>query len=66
MICSWNPYVDHLHEQFEDPVVIERGRYRAPTRPGMARMRDDAIAGYRFPSGPAWADAAPPMAAATR
>jgi L-fuconate dehydratase len=27
-------YVDHLHEHFEDPVRVERGRYLAPTAPG--------------------------------
>src|SRR3954471_21690781 len=29
-------YVDHLHEHFVDPVVIERARYRAPLRPGFS------------------------------
>ncbi len=32
----WIEYVDHLHEHFEDPVVIESGRYRAPSRPGFS------------------------------
>lgn len=27
-------FVDHLHEHFVTPVVIERGAYRAPTAPG--------------------------------
>jgi L-fuconate dehydratase len=27
-------YVDHLHEHFVDPVVVERGRYRVPAAPG--------------------------------
>ncbi|SEE86400.1 enolase C-terminal domain-like protein [Ruania alba] len=27
-------YVDHLHEHFLEPVVIENARYRAPQRPG--------------------------------
>jgi L-fuconate dehydratase len=27
-------YVDHLHEHFVTPVVVERGRYLAPTAPG--------------------------------
>jgi L-fuconate dehydratase len=27
-------YVDHLHEHFVTPVVVERGRYVAPTAPG--------------------------------
>jgi L-fuconate dehydratase len=48
-------YVDHLHEHFLDPVVIERGRYRAPTAPGFsAQMRAESIAEYLYPSGPVW------------
>ncbi len=27
-------YVDHLHEHFVTPTVVERGRYRAPSAPG--------------------------------
>ncbi len=50
-------YVDHLHEHFVDPVVIERGRYRAPTVPGFsAQMREESIAEYLYPSGPVWRD----------
>jgi L-fuconate dehydratase len=52
----WIEYVDHLHEHFTDPVVVEGGRYRAPSTPGGgARLRDDSIAEFRFPDGPAWA-----------
>ena len=52
----WIEYVDHLHDHFTDPVVVEGGRYRAPTAPGAgARMLDASIAEYRFPDGPAWA-----------
>ncbi|MFK3980764.1 L-fuconate dehydratase [Micromonospora sp. NPDC050397] len=48
-------YVDHLHEHFEDPVVIVDGAYRAPTAPGFsARMRPESLAEYRYPDGPAW------------
>jgi L-fuconate dehydratase len=51
----WIEYVDHLHEHFADPVVVERGRYRAPTTPGAgARMLDQSIAEFKFPDGPAW------------
>ena len=28
-------FVDHLHEHFVDPVVIRRGHYMPPTRPGL-------------------------------
>ncbi|MCQ8190235.1 fuconate dehydratase [Streptomyces sp. RCU064] len=48
-------YVDHLHEHFADPVVVESGRYRAPTAPGFsARMYPESIAAYRYPDGPEW------------
>lgn len=43
-------YVDHLHEHFLDPCVIERGAYRAPTMPGYSiEMRPETLADYRFP-----------------
>lgn len=29
-------FVDHLHQHFLDPVVIDRGHYRAPTAPGFS------------------------------
>ncbi len=48
-------FVDHLHEHFEDPVVIHKGRYQAPTRPGFSsRMLDSSVAHYSFPHGPEW------------
>ncbi|MCX4552066.1 fuconate dehydratase [Streptomyces sp. NBC_01387] len=48
-------YVDHLHEHFTDPVVIERGRYLAPSAPGFsARMLPASIADHRYPDGPVW------------
>ncbi|MGW2391728.1 enolase C-terminal domain-like protein [Streptomyces lydicamycinicus] len=48
-------YVDHLHDHFSDPVVIDRGRYRAPTAPGFsARMKPGSLAAHRFPDGPVW------------
>jgi len=50
-------FVDHLHEHFVDPVVIERARYRAPTAPGFsAEMTHDAIAAHVYPTGAAWAE----------
>jgi L-fuconate dehydratase len=52
----WIEYVDHLHEHFTDPVVIENGRYRAPTGPGGgARLLDASVVEFGFPDGPAWA-----------
>ena len=49
-------YVDHLHEHFLDPVVIDRGRYRLPTKAGYsAEMAADSLTRYRYPDGAAWA-----------
>jgi len=49
-------YVDHLHEHFVDPVIVENGRYRAPRAPGFsATMRAETLAAYAFPHGPVWA-----------
>jgi L-fuconate dehydratase len=48
-------YVDHLHEHFLDPVVIDHGSYRLPTRAGYsAEMRPESLARYRFPDGAEW------------
>jgi L-fuconate dehydratase len=49
-------YVDHLHEHFENPVVIRRGAYQAPTAPGFsARMKPESRQRFSYPDGPAWA-----------
>ncbi|MET7620743.1 enolase C-terminal domain-like protein [Streptomyces sp. NPDC005408] len=48
-------YVDHLHEHFTDPAVIDSGRYVAPRAPGFsARMLPESIAAHRYPQGPIW------------
>jgi L-fuconate dehydratase len=48
-------YVDHLHEHFVHPVVVESGRYRVPMDAGYSvAMRDDAIERYGFPEGAEW------------
>lgn len=50
-------YVDHLHDHFEDPVVIRRGRYIAPTRPGYSiTIRPASRAAHVFPGGAVWVD----------
>ena len=50
-------YVDHLHEHFEDPVIIDEGSYRAPAVPGSsARMHPESVARHLFPSGEVWAE----------
>jgi L-fuconate dehydratase len=49
-------YVDHLHEHFLTPVVINNGHYAAPTTPGFsAEMYEKSIATYRYPDGVFWA-----------
>jgi L-fuconate dehydratase len=48
-------YVDHLHEHFLDPVVIESGHYVAPTMPGFSsQMLASTLEDYRFPDGRIW------------
>ncbi len=52
-------WVDHLHEHFTDPAVVERGHYLAPTAPGFsARMHDATLRRFRFPDGPEWTETA--------
>ena len=49
-------YVDHLHEHFENPVVVRDGRYLPPEAPGYSvTMRPASLAEFDFPLGPAWA-----------
>ncbi|MER5641411.1 L-fuconate dehydratase [Kitasatospora sp. NPDC002227] len=49
-------YVDHLHQHFATPVVIDHGHYRAPTAPGFsATMHQASIDTYRYPDGEFWA-----------
>lgn len=49
-------YVDHLHEHFVDPCVVEGGRYRLPSAPGYsARMYESSVEEYAFPDGRYWA-----------
>ena len=49
-------FVDHLHEHFEDPVVIRRGRYLAPTQPGYSITIRESVARSRIVSraGQSW------------
>jgi L-fuconate dehydratase len=42
-------YVDHLHEHFVDPCVVEHGVYRAPRAPGFSiAMKPESLDRYRF------------------
>ena len=48
-------YVDHLHEHFEDPVVVRNARYQAPRQPGYSvRMREQSLRDHAFPDGAVW------------
>lgn len=48
-------HIDHLHEHFEDPCVVENGAYRAPSRPGYSiKMRPSTLVDYGFPDGTEW------------
>jgi L-fuconate dehydratase len=48
-------YVDHLHEHFVDPVVMEGGCYMVPEYAGFgATMKSDSIRRFSFPDGPEW------------
>jgi L-fuconate dehydratase len=48
-------FVDHLHEHFEEPVVVRRGRYMAPMNPGYSiTIKPESRTKYRFPDGEVW------------
>jgi L-fuconate dehydratase len=49
-------FVDHLHEHFEEPVVIRRARYMPPIAPGYSiTIKPESRRLYRYPDGPVWA-----------
>ena len=48
-------FVDHLHEHFETPVVMRRGRYMPPLTAGYGTaIRRESRDAYRYPDGPVW------------
>ncbi len=48
-------YVDHLHEHFEDPVVIRNGAYMPPSKPGYSiTMKEQSRMDHRYPVGKVW------------
>ena len=48
-------YVDHLHEHFEDPVVVRGGRYMPPSRPGYSiTIHEASRLAHRYPDGNIW------------
>ena len=51
-------FVDHLHEHFVDPCVVEDGAYVLPGAPGYsAEMHRSSLAEYAFPDGGYWSRA---------
>ena len=54
-------FVDHLHEHFVDPCIVENGAYRVPMAPGYsAQMHESSLAEFSFPEGRYWVGAAKP------
>jgi L-fuconate dehydratase len=48
-------YVDHLHEHFLDPCVVQGGRYRAPLAAGTSiTMKPASLAAHTYPHGAVW------------
>ena len=56
-------FVDHLHEHFVDPCIVEKGAYRVPMAPGYsAQMHESSLAEFSFPGGSYWVGAAASVA----
>lgn len=50
-------FVDHLHEHFVDPCIVENGAYVLPNQPGYsAEMFEASVAEFSFPNGTFWAN----------
>jgi len=50
-------YVDHLHEHFENPVIIKNGRYMPPLDPGFSiTMKAGSLKKYEFNCVNVWKD----------
>ena len=48
-------YVDHLHEHFVDPCIVQQGRYRLPELPGYSiEMHSATQSEFAYPQGPVW------------
>ncbi|SDD95536.1 L-fuconate dehydratase [Auraticoccus monumenti] len=60
-------FVDHLHEHFTDPCVVDSAAYVAPTRPGYStEMHAASVADYRWPQGTYWTERHADAVAAAR
>jgi L-fuconate dehydratase len=50
-------FVDHLHEHFVDPVVIQNGHYMPPKLAGYSiEMKPDSRVTYSYPGGTFWVE----------
>ncbi|WP_181702047.1 L-fuconate dehydratase [Chthonobacter albigriseus] len=48
-------FVDHLHEHFVDPVIMQDGHYRVSDIPGFSiTMKPDSIERFTYPTGEGW------------
>lgn len=48
-------FVGHLHEHFENPAIVRKGRYMPPTAPGYGvTMKPRSLVEYEYPDGPVW------------
>ena len=48
-------YVDHLHEHFINPVIMNGARYMPPSAPGYSiEMKAESLDYFEFPHGAAW------------
>jgi L-fuconate dehydratase len=53
-------YVDHLHEHFEEPVIIKNAAYMPPVKPGYStQMKKQTLLDYSFPDGKEWVTTMP-------
>ncbi len=56
-------YVDHLHEHFVDPAIVQNGRYVAPGAAGYSiTMRPESLERFAYPDGAAWSASARALA----
>lgn len=48
-------YVDHLHEHFVTPVIMNGDRYMPPTKPGFSiEIKSESLKRYQYPNGEVW------------
>lgn len=55
LFCRMIEYVEHLHEHFEDPVIMQGGRYKLPSKPGYStKMKEQSLKKFDYPKGDEW------------